>query len=84
MLGEFGSYGKNLPDGMKNISISNVICNRPSVIHINGYLCDSVISNITSRRYNCPAVVVGRKDGIKNVKMSNLNAVGTESYKAEQ
>lgn len=84
LLGDFDGYGKNLPDSMKNISISNVICNRPCAVSIQGYLSDSVISNITNRRYNCPAVVVGRKDGIKNVKMSNLNAVGTEPYKAEQ
>lgn len=84
LLGDLDGYGKNLPDSMKGISISNVICNRPSAVLIQGYLSDSVISNITNRRYNCPAVVVGRKDGIKNVKMSNLNAVGTEPYKAEQ
>lgn len=84
LLGDLDGYGINLADSMRNISISNVICNRPSAVLIQGYLSDSVVSNITNRKYNCPAVIVSRKDGIKNVKMSNLNAVGTEPYKAEQ
>lgn len=84
LLGDLDGYGINLTDSMRNISISNVICNRPSAVLIQGYLSDSVVSNITNRKYNCPAVIVSRKDGIKNVKMSNLNAVGTEPYKAEQ
>ena len=83
-MGDLDGYGINLTDSMRNISISNVICNRPSAVLIQGYLSDSVVSNITNRKYNCPAVIVSRKDGIKNVKMSNLNAVGTEPYKAEQ
>ena len=80
-LGESdNAYGQNLPDSMRGIAKSNVICNRPAAISIAGYLSDSVISNVTNRKPNCPAITVNRKDGIKNVKMSNLAAIGTEPF----
>lgn len=84
LLGDFDFYGINLPDSMRNISISNIICNRPNAILVEGWLSDSVITNVTNRKKNCPAVIVSRPNGIKNVKMSNLNAVEAEPYKEKQ
>ncbi|MGN0178369.1 MAG: glycosyl hydrolase family 28 protein [Monoglobaceae bacterium] len=81
LLGDLDNeYGINLPDSMRNISISNIVCNRPNAICIDGCLSDSVISNVTNRKNNCPAVIVSRENGLKNVKMSNLCAVGIEPF----
>ncbi len=69
-----GEYGKNLPDGMKNIAISNVIMNSRECVLIQGYISDSVITNVTTRNPKCAAVIVSRKNGVKNVSFSNLNS----------
>lgn len=76
-LGDLDGYGKNLTDGMRNISISNVVCNRPAIA-INGFLSDSVISNITTLKKKSPTIVVGRENGLKNVKINNLSSVDIE------
>ena len=66
------AYGKNLPDGMHHISISNVICNCRTAIDVHGYLTDSVITNVTNRDPNGSALTVVRPDGLTNVKTANL------------
>lgn len=72
LLGDMGGYGENYPDSMKNVTLSNVICNSHHAIFIQGYLTDSVISNVINRNPNCPAIKVTREDGLNNVSTSNV------------
>ena len=74
------SYGISLPDSMKNITISNVICNSNEAIVVNGYLKDSVITNVINRNPDCSVINVKRKDGFINVATVNLNQKG-EDYR---
>ena len=73
LIGEGDSaYGTNLPDGMKNIAISNVICRSQHAILVAGYLRDSVISNVINRNPNCPVLTVHRENALTNVATANL------------
>ena len=73
VLGEGdGSYGRNLPDGLHHVTISNVISYAPSCINIFGYLTDSVISNVVNRNPGKPVLRVRRENGMRNVLTSNL------------
>lgn len=65
-------YGKILPDGVSNISISNVICKSKKAIYVAGYLKDSVITNVINGNPDCPTLGVYREDGLVNVKTCNL------------
>lgn len=77
LLGEADSgYGVNLPDGMKNITISNVICDADWAILLAGYLVDSTITNVVNRNPNCPVIHVERENGLNNVLTSNLSSCG--------
>lgn len=77
LLGEGDSaYGKNQPDSMSNITVSNVICNSTRAITIPGYLSDSVITNVVNRNPDNSVVTVHRENGMKNVQISNISTVG--------
>jgi polygalacturonase len=67
-----GGYGTNLPDSMRNVTISNVICNSRDAVIVSGYLTDSVISNVINRNPNCPVLFLERENGLRNVMTSNL------------
>ncbi len=78
LLGEpDGSYGKNLPGSIKNIIISNVIGNCNTTINLEGYLEDSVISDIVNKGKDCSVIRVARRNGLKNVKISNVETEGS-------
>ena len=69
------AYGSNLPDGVKNVTISNVIYNSDRyAIHVKGYLKDSTITNVASVHSAQPAIFVDRENGLENVKISNIVA----------
>jgi len=71
-----GDYGRNPPDGMTGIMISNVLCCADEAIRVGGYLKDSVISNVVNRNAGCPVVSVHREGGLENVNIVNaLNAI---------
>ncbi len=71
------NYGKNLPDGMKNITVSNVICNgRKAGIRISGYLKDSTITNVVNKNPSVPLIQVVRENALENVEISNLSTKG--------
>ena len=70
-LGDSG-YGINYPDGLRGVTISNVVCNSNHGIIIGGYLKDSVITNLINKNPNCDTIEVEREDGIENVLISNL------------
>ena len=77
LIGDYDTaYGSNLPDGVSNISISNVICNSKTAIRALGYLKDSCISNVINRNPDCPVILSVRKGGLINVKTSNLVSAG--------
>ena len=69
-------YGKNLPDGVRNVTISNVVNHGQRCIVVGGYLKDSVISNVVNCNPDCPVITVDREDGLNNVLTSNLLTVG--------
>ena len=71
LLGDDNFYGKNLPDSMRNITVSNVICKSRTAVSVEGYLADSVITNIVNGNPDCEAVSVTRPNGLKNVTVSN-------------
>ena len=68
------SYGKNERDGMRNITVSNVICNSRRAVNIAGFLTDSVITNIVNRNPECETITVDRENGLNNVSISNVIA----------
>ncbi len=77
LLGEpDGAYGKNLPGSLKNIIITNVIGNCNTTISVEGYLQDSVISNIINRGEDSPVIYVARRKGLKDVNISNIESHG--------
>lgn len=79
LLGEPDSgYGENEPGGMSNITISNVICDSKEAILVEGFMQDSIISNIINRNPDCPVIRVKRKDGLKNVMLTSLTTVGKD------
>ena len=77
LIGDYDTaYGSNLPDGVSNITISNVICNSRTAIRALGYLKDSCITNVINRNPDCPVVLAVREGGLINVKASNLVSAG--------
>ncbi len=74
---EDSEYGKNLPDGVRNVTISNVINRGRQCIVIGGYLMDSAISNIINVVPECPVISVERENGMVNVATASLNTAGS-------
>ena len=72
LLGEGdGAYGKNYPDGLKHVTISNVISSGRHAINIGGYLSDSAITNVVHHGEQEP-IAVYRDNGMVNVAVSNV------------
>ena len=67
-------YGKNERNGMRNITVSNVICNSRRAVRIAGFLTDSVITNIVNRNPECETITIDRENGLNNVSISNVIA----------
>lgn len=72
LLGDMGNYGENKPDSMRNVTVSNIVCNSRNAIFLQGFLTDSVICNVVNKNPNCSAITVTREDGMKNVSTFNL------------
>ena len=69
------AYGNNLPDGIKNICISNVIYQSDRhAVHLKGYLRDSCISNVITTATNASLMRIDRTDAMKNTKLQSLIA----------
>jgi hypothetical protein len=69
------AYGNNLPDGIRNVTISNFIYNSDRyAVHVKAYIKDSAITNVVSTRSAQPAIFIDRENGIENVKISNVIA----------
>ena len=66
-----GAYGKNLPDSIRNITISNVVAGGSKAIQMDGYLTDSVITNVIYKGTEQEGMKFARFDGIKNVNIIN-------------
>ncbi len=65
------AYGKNLPDSMRNIMISNVSSRSLHAINIAGYLTDSVITNVIYRGVSPDGIKYGRPGCAKSASVSN-------------
>ncbi len=73
LLGEGdSSYGVNLRDGMRRITLTNVISNSRHAVEVAGYLSDSVIANVIGRHADQPVVHVAREDGMVSVSIAGL------------
>ena len=73
IIGEPDSgYGKNLKDGMSNISISNVLAHGKNAIRISGFMKDSLITNVRNRKPDGGVIRVDRENALENVKMVNV------------
>ena len=57
---------------MRNITISNVVCNANEGILVEGYLTDSIISNVINKRSDTKTFSVRRENGLNNVKLENI------------
>lgn len=77
-------YGKNNTDGMKNITVSNVISNSQESVVIAGYINDSVISNVINRNPGCPCISIRRENGMINVQTSALCSAGEETMELKE
>lgn len=77
LLGDMGNYGENKPDSMRNVTISNIICNSNNAVSLQGFLTDSVISNVVNKNPNCSALTVTREDGMNNVSTFNIISAKT-------
>lgn len=71
LLGDDNFYGENQPDSMRNITVSNIVCKSRTAVSVEGYLTDSVITNIVNCNPDCEAVSISRQNGINNVSVSN-------------
>lgn len=69
-------YGKNLPDGVRNVTISNIINRGQQCVVVGGYLKDSVISNVINCNPECPVITVERENGLDNVVTGSLVTAG--------
>ena len=67
LFGDDG-YGKNPEDGLRYITLSNVVCKAECGIDISGYLYDSIVTNIINKNPNAPTVIVRKENGLCNVK----------------
>ena len=78
LIGQADSeYGKNLPDGVRNVTISNVISRGEQCIVVGGYLMDSVITNVINTNPDCPVIRVERENGMVNVTTAALCTAGS-------
>ena len=68
-----GGYGKNLPDSIHDVTVSNVICAENGCsISVAGYLTNSTITNVITKNKNVKPVRAGRENGLNNVVMNNI------------
>lgn len=54
------------------IAFSAYVCNGKDAVFVEGFLTDSVISNVVNKNPNCPALRVARETGMNNVSTFNL------------
>lgn len=77
LLGEAdGMWGKNTPDSMRNITISNIVCRSRDAVKLSGFITNSTFANIVNSNPDCPVIRVDRKGGMKNCAMSSLVSAG--------
>ena len=68
-----GQYGKNLPDCIHDVTVSNVICAKNGrSICVSGYLTNSSITNIITKNKDCKPIHVARENGLNNVVVNNI------------
>ena len=67
--------GKNNPDGICNLTVSNVIYNSSRyAVHVKAFVKNATFTNIVSTRSTEPLVLVDRENGLVNAKFENLVA----------
>lgn len=74
-----GEYGRMLPGGMRNFCVSNLNGNTESTIVLDGYIENSVFTNVVNRNPQGVCLKVERGEGsMKNVKMSGFVSAGKD------
>ncbi|MBQ7302242.1 MAG: hypothetical protein IJW89_01510 [Clostridia bacterium] len=74
MLGEHDAgYGRNLPDSMRNVTISRVVSNGDRAINVLGYLTDALITDVTHNNKKLPPVYVARENGLSRVRFVGVD-----------
>jgi len=69
------AYGKNLPDSLQNITISNFVYNNvKKAIRVDGYWKNGTITGVIATRTKFPVVSYLRENGLQNVQISNIVA----------
>ena len=82
LLGEpDGSYGRNLPDDLYGIAVSNIISKSVFCIVVAGYISDSSFTNIVNLNPECPVFTVDRENGFRNIELSSVVTKGKETVK---
>ena len=76
LLGDLDGYGRNLPDSLSGISISNVVCRRRNGVIVQGFLTDSAISNVVCTAEGFQPLKIERPNALRNVRTSNLVSAG--------
>ena len=70
------AYGKNNPDGIRNLTVSNVIYNSTRyAVHVKAFVKDASFTNIISTRSTEPLILVDRENGLVNTNFNNLVAL---------
>lgn len=68
-----GEYGKNLPDCIHDVAVSNVICAKNGrSINVAGYLTNSTITNVITKNKDFKPISVSRENGLNNVVTNNI------------
>ncbi len=70
-----GAYGKLYKGSLSQLTVSNVICDSNIAMQINGYLSDSVITNIINKNPHAELLNVVRENGMENVVIQNAITV---------
>ena len=72
VFGTRGNYGSSTQQELHHITISNVISSGRIVFDVQGYWCDSVVSNVINKNPNAPMFKCHHEDGMERILTNNL------------
>ena len=85
LLGEpDGAYGRNLPDSIQNLTVSNLVSACRRTVAVEGYLNHAAFTNIINRGEEPYVFFVARPGGMKNTLLSNIQTAGDQIIRQNQ
>lgn len=72
------SYSTGERDNIFAVSVSDVLCDSATAFQIEGYLKDSVITNVINRNPDVPPFLLAEEDALHNVSIGTVSTVGEE------